>query len=139
MIKVLDMQFIRYVNLFSEVTKIRCNHCFEYNNTIIFAVPKKLVMKSIGKGNQNLEKLNHIIGKRIKIVAIPRGKEDIESFVSMITRPIKFKAIELKGDNAIINAGAQSKAILIGRNKIRLLEMTNILDQYFGVKKVMIK
>jgi NusA-like KH domain protein len=139
MIKVLDMQFIRYANLFNKITKIRCSHCFEYNNTIIFAVPKKFVMKAIGKDSSNLAKLNRMIGKKIKIVAIPRGKEDIESFVSIITKPVKFKAIEIKDNEAIITAGSQNKASLIGRNRVRLNEMTNILEQYFDVKKVMIK
>jgi len=139
MIKVLDMKFIRYANLFNKVTRIRSNHCFEYNNTIVFAVPRKFVMRAIGKNNQNLETLNRIIRKKIKIVAIPYGREDIENFVSIITRPVRFKAIEIRGDEAIISAGSQSKASLIGKGKCRLLEMENILGQYFGVKKVRIK
>jgi len=139
MIKVLDMQFIRYANLFNKVTKIRSNHCFEYNNTIVFAVPRKFVMKAIGVNNSNLEKLNRIIGKKIKIVAIPYGREDIENFISVITRPVKFKGIEVKGDEVTISAGSQSKAALIGRGKCRLLEMENILGQYFGVRKVRVK
>ncbi len=133
------MKFIRYANLFNKVTRIRSNHCFEYNNTIIFAVPRKFVMRAIGKDNQNLETLNRIIRKKIKIVAIPYGREDIENFVSIITRPVRFKAIEIKGDEAIISAGSQSKASLIGKGKCRLNEMENILGQYFGVKKVRIK
>jgi len=137
--KVLDMQFIRYANLFSKVTKIRCIHCFEYNNAIVFAIPRRFIMMAIGKNNINLEKLSKIISKRIKIVAIPNGKEDITGFVTMITKPIKFSGIEIKGDEAIITAGIQSKAALIGRGKIRLNEMENILGQYFGVKKVRIK
>jgi transcription antitermination factor NusA-like protein len=137
--KTLDMQFIRYANLFSRITKIRCSHCFEYNNAIVFAIPRKFVMKAIGKDSSNLEKLSKVIGKRVKIVAIPNGKEDIEGFVSIITKPIKFNGIELRGEEAIITAGMQSKAALIGRGKVRLLEMENILGQYFGVKKVRIK
>jgi len=139
MIKVLDMQFIRYANLFNKVTKIRSNHCFEYNNTIVFAVPRKFVMRSIGKDNQNLERLNRLTGKRIKIVAIPQGREDIESFIATITRPVKFKGIEIRDDEVIITAGMQSKAALIGKQKCRLEEMENILGQYFGIKKVRIK
>ncbi len=139
MMKVLDMKFIRYANLFYKITKIRCSHCFEYNNSILFAVPRKFVLSSIGKDNINLEKLSRIIGKRIKIVAIPNGKEDIEGFVSIITKPVRFNGIELKGDEAIISAGIESKAALIGREKVRLSEMENILGQYFGVKKVRIK
>ena len=137
--KVLDMQFIRYANLFNKVTKIRCSHCFEYNYSIVFAIPRKFVMKAIGKNNSNLEKLSRVIGKRIKIVAIPNGKQDIEGFVSIITKPVKFNGIELRGDEAIITAGIQSKAALIGRGKIRLLEMQNILGQYFGIRRVRIK
>ena len=139
MIKVLNMQFIRYANMFSRVTRIRTNHCFEYNNAIVFAVPRNLVSRALGKNNENLRKLNEVLGKRVKIVAIPNNKEDIENFVSVITYPVKIKAIEIKEGNAIINAGSQSKAILIGRNKCRLNEMQNVLEQYFGVKKVMIR
>ena len=54
MVKVLDMQFIRYANLFSKITYISTNHCFEYNHTIIFVVPRKFVMKAIGLNNINL-------------------------------------------------------------------------------------
>ena len=139
MIKVLDMQFIRYANIFNKVTRIRCNHCFEYNNTIVFAVPKNLVLKSIGRNNLNLETLSRIIGKRIKIIAIPRGKEDIENFVATLIRPIKFRAIEIRDNEAIINTMPQNKASLIGKNKVRLSEMENILGQYFDIKSVRIK
>ncbi len=137
--KVLDMQFIRYANLFYNVTKIRTNHCFEYNHAIVFVVPRHLVMKSIGMNNINLERLSSIIGKKIKIVAIPNGINDIKNFVSVITKPVRFNSIEVLGDEVVINAGNQSKASLIGRDKARLLEMQNILEQYFGIKKVRVK
>jgi transcription antitermination factor NusA-like protein len=139
MVKVLDMKFIRYANLFGRVTRIRTNHCFMYNNTIVFAVPRKFVPMAIGVDNSNLKQLNQLTGKRIKIVAIPNGREDIENFVSVITYPTKFRAIEIRDNDAIINADPQSKASLIGRGKIRLEEMENILGQYFGIKKVMIR
>jgi NusA-like KH domain protein len=139
MIKILDMQFIRYANLFYKITKIRTKHCFEYNHTIIFVVPRALVMSAIGMNNKNLERLNEIIGKKIKIVAIPNGVQDIRNFVSIITRPVRFKSIEINGDEVVINAGSQSKASLIGKGKMRLEEMENILKQYFDIKKVRIK
>ncbi|MDD5193095.1 MAG: hypothetical protein PHF67_00760 [Candidatus Nanoarchaeia archaeon] len=139
MIKVLDMQFIRYANLFTKITNVRTNHCFEYNHTIIFVVPKGLVKKAIGLQNRNLEKLSQIIGKKIKIVAIPLGRPDIKNFVSIITKPVRFKSIEIQDDEVIINAGPQSKASLIGKEKVRLGEMENILKQYFDIRSVRIK
>ena len=84
MIKVLDMQFIRYANLFTKITNVRTNHCFEYNHTIIFVVPRNFVKKAIGIQNRNLEKLSQEIEKKIKIVAIPQGRQDIRNFVSII-------------------------------------------------------
>ena len=137
--KILDMRFIRYVNLFNNITRVRTKHCFEYNNTIIFVVPRKFVSNALGPGNSNLEKLNRIIGKKIKVIAEPKGKEDLESFISIITRPIRFKGIEIKDNEIVIIANSQNKASLIGKGKLRIDEMENILDQYFGIKKVRIK
>ncbi len=139
MVRVLNMQFIRYANLFEKITKVRTQHCFNYNSSILFVVPRQFVSKSIGQDNQNLRRLSEILKKRIKIVPAPSGIEGIENFVSVIVHPLKFKAIEIKDNQAIINADIQSKAGLIGRYKRRLEEMQNILDQYFGIKKVLIK
>jgi len=105
----------------------------------VFAVHRKFVVRAIGKDNINLEKLNRMTGRKIKIVAIPNGREDIENFVATITRPVRFKGIEVRDGEVVISAGSQSKAALIGRGKVRLEEMENILGQYFGVKKVRIK
>jgi len=139
MVKVLDMKLIRYANLFNKITRIRTNHCFLYNNTIVFAVPRSFVVKAIGRDNSNLKTLNQMIGKKIKIVAIPDGKEDIEKFVSVIVYPVKFKSIDIRDSEAVINASSQSKASLIGRGKIRLTEMQGILEQYFGIKKLRVR
>lgn len=139
MTKVLDLRFIRYANLFTSVTNIRTNHCFEYNNTLIFAVPREFVGRAIGENNENLRELSILTNKKIKIVPIPSGIEDIENFVSIITKPVKFRAIEIKDNEAIITAPTQSKAALIGRGKVRMIELENILSQYFDIKKVRFK
>jgi N utilization substance protein A len=138
MVKILDMQLIRYSNLFERVTKLKSKHCFLYNNMIVFVVPRKLIARAIGKENVNLKKLSEITKRRIKVVPEPSGIEDIENFVSVIVAPIKFRALEVKDGEALITATIQSKASLIGRDKIRLEEMENILKQYFDVKKVRI-
>lgn len=139
MVKVLDMRFIRYLNLFNKITGFSINHCFEYNNTIVFVVPRNLVMKAKGVNNINIKKLSKIIGKKVKIVAAPKSIEDLSRFASIITYPIKFNSISVKDGEAIISANIQNKASLIGREKARLLEMENILNQYFGIRKVKIK
>lgn len=142
MAKTLDMKFIRYLNLFEKITRISVQHCFSYNSVIIFVVPEGIISRAIGEGGKNIKKLSEILGKKTKIVALPLGKQkrDIEKFILAIVHPIKFKDIEIDEEEkkVVINAGRQCKAALIGRNRSRMNEMQNILDEYFGIKELRI-
>ncbi len=136
MARTLDMRLIRYINLFKKVTNMRAEHCFSYNNNLIFVVPKNKMSKAIGENGRNVKKLSEILGKKVKIIASPQGRESIEDFISAIVHPVKFKNLDVQGDKVIINASKQSKASLIGRNKTRLNEMKNILQEYFGINEL---
>lgn len=134
--RTLDMKSIRYINLFEKITKTRAQHCFLYNSAIVFIVSRDDISRAIGSEGRNIKKLTEIMGKRVKVVAIPAGKQDLARFISAVIHPVKFKSIEVKGDSLAINAGRQSKATLIGRNKCRLAEMQEILESYFGIKEL---
>ncbi len=132
MVKTLNMKFMRYINLFEKISRVRPKHCFEYCNNIIFIVDKAKVSKAIGEEGKNVKKISEIMGKKVKVVAKPENNADIEDFILDIIHPAKFKSIEIKSNEIIVNAGSQSKAMLIGRNKSRLNEMQNIIKQYFN-------
>src|SRR3989338_2025507 len=123
MIRTLDMNFIRYLNLFEKITKVRAQHCFRYNLTIVFLVPKELMSKTLGEGGRNVKRLSEILEKKVKVIAVPFGRGDIVKFITAIVYPVKFKGVEIRDNCAIISAGLQSRASLIGRNKTRLFEM----------------
>jgi transcription antitermination factor NusA-like protein len=128
--KTIDMRFMRYLNLFERETRVRTKNCFEYNNMIIFAVPPQLVSKAIGSEGNNIRHLSEILGKKIKVISLPfRG---IYDFVLKVVEPIKFKSLEIVNNEIVINAGRQSKAALIGRNKKRWEELSAITREYFG-------
>ena len=93
---------------------------------------------AVQKDLEEIFELFPILKKRIRIIPAPEGVDSIENFVSVIVHPVRFKAIEVKNNEAIINAGSQSKAVLIGRFKKRLEEMQDILNQYFGIKNLTI-
>ena len=131
MTKTIDMQHMRYINLFRKISRISPHHCFCYNNIIIFVVAKKSLRLAIGNESRNLRKLNQIIGRKVRVVIEPIGIEDAEQFVSTIIAPAEIKNIEIEGNSLIINAGGQNKAILIGRNKSRFEEMKKIIKEYF--------
>lgn len=126
------MQIMRYINLFSKISKISPNHCFIYNSTVIFVVPESKVSQAIGENGKNIKKISEILQRKIKVVVLPHGIEDAEKFISNVIYPNQMKSIEIKDNYLIINAGSQNKAMLIGRNKTRFEEMKRIVKNYFG-------
>lgn len=143
MINTIDMQRMRYINLFGKVCKVSTKHCFLYNNSIIFVVPKKKVSLAVGKNGENMRKLGDILRKKIKVVAeLPeeeeKKKEEMQRFVSAIVDPITFNKVEVKGGEIVITAGRQSKAALIGRNRQREKELEGILKNFFAIGKLRI-
>ena len=132
MVKTIDMQEMRYLNLFEKITKVRTRFCFSYNNVIMFAVPQNLLARSLGRDARNIKKIHQILGKKIKVVPIPRGAEDMKEFIQKIVNPVEFKDVELKDDKVVLTAGSRNKAALIGRSKRRLHEMQKIVHDFFG-------
>jgi len=131
MANTIDMQEMRYLNLFERIMRVRTRFCLKYNEAIIFCVPKNMVARSVGDNGRNIRQMSEILGKRIKVVAAPLGIEDAESFIKSITSPVTFRNFEIRG-NEIIISGGSNKAALIGRNKRRLLEMQKIVKDFFG-------
>lgn len=131
MVNTLDMQDLRYLNLFEKVTRIRTHYCFEYNNTIIFCVPREFVSQAIGPDARNLRRISEIIKKRVKVIYIPKDSQDIKRFIELVVSPVTFKDLEILPNEIVMNAGSQSKAALIGREKRRLIEMQKITQNFF--------
>lgn len=131
MINTIDMKDMMHLKLFSKITRIDTHFCFDYNETIFFCVPKPLLSRAIGEGAKNVRRINEIIHKKVRILANPRGVEDAKKFIEAIVKPVTFKEIQITENEIILNAGSQSKAALIGRNKRRLLEMQQIVADYF--------
>lgn len=132
MVNTIDMQDMRYLNLFGKITRVNTRFCFKYNETMVFCVPRLLIPKAVGERGKNIKQMSEIIGKRIKVIPIPNGIRDAEYFIKAIVSPVTFKNLEVKDNEIILTAGNQSKAALIGRNKRRFLEMQKISKNYFG-------
>lgn len=143
MTKTFDMQFIRYINLFSKVSQVPAKHCFVYNNMLVFVVPGFALEKAIGRDNENLKKVSNILGKRIRVVAEPKDEKDLKDFIRVIVSPVEFDNAQIiVGENGkevvITTPGRENKAMLIGRGRARETELKDILEQYFKVKNLRI-
>jgi NusA-like KH domain protein len=141
MTKTFNMQFIRYINIFSRVTGVPAKHCFAYNNMIVFIIPGFALERAIGRDNSNLKKLSEIIGKRIRVVAEPSNIKEIHRFIEILAAPIQFEKVEVNNETkeaTITTSGMESKAMLIGRGRARETELREILEQYFKIKTLRI-
>ena len=132
MVTTINMQDLRYLNLFNKITKVQTRFCFSYNETLFFCVPKPMLSRAIGEGGRNVRAINEITKKRVKIIVGPRDIEDLKTFISSVVAPVTFKEVSVEGNEVNLNAGKQSKAALIGRNRRRLIEMQKIIHDFFG-------
>lgn len=130
--KTIDMQGIRYLNLFEKVTNIKTRFCFGYNQKLIFCVRKNALFRAVGQQGKNVHRISDITGKKVRIIPLPSKIEDAREFIKRIIEPVGFKNIKIENDQIIINAGRENKAALIGRNKRRFFEMQKIIEDFFG-------
>ncbi len=130
MVRIISMQLMRYLNLFEKISGVGTKDCLIYNSGIIFAVSKSNVSKAIGEKGKNVKKLESILNRKVKIVALPNNIEDAELFILAIIHPNKFRALTVTDKEIVIKAGRQSKAILIGRGKMKLRELREIVKEY---------
>lgn len=138
MAKILDMQFIRYINLLEKVSGVSTTNCFMYNNTLYFAVPKSKFQKAVGPRGANVKKISETLRKKIKIIEMPSTDVGIKKFVLDLISPIEVNSIEVKDGELIISAVMQSRAMIIGRDRAREKEMIEILNKLFGITSVKI-
>jgi NusA-like KH domain protein len=134
MVNTIDMKDLRHINLFGKITKISTRYCFNYNDIIMFCVPKSKISQALGNRGENLKKISDVLKRRIRILPIPRGVEDAETFIQSIINPVTFKEIQITPEEIIVTAGPQSKAALLGRHKRRLSEMQEIVKDFFGLQ-----
>jgi transcription antitermination factor NusA-like protein len=138
MVGTIDMQFMRYLNMFNKVCRVETKYCFRYNNQLIFVVPMKKVSLAIGPQASKAKTLAQRLGRKIKIVGMTKEltKENIEKFITSIIDPITFNKLELKGKQVVIIGGRQTRASLIGRNRVREQELLKILNGIYGIESI---
>ena len=132
MTNTIDMQDMRYLNLFERIMGVRTRFCFKYNEGIVFCVPRALVSRSVGTNGKNIKEMSEILQRRIKVVAFPESIRDAEFFIRSVVNPTTFKNFEIR-ENEILITGGDNKAMLIGRNKKRLFEMQKIVRDFFDM------
>ena len=126
----LDQQSIQCLNIFSKIAGVRTQDCFMYNNARIFVVKPRLLSKAVGERGKNVRRMSNLFRTRVRVMS----GSTLGNFIKDIVQPVKFKKLVIENGQVTIYAGQQAKASLIGRNKVRLIELADILKRYYGIK-----
>ncbi|MDK2849357.1 MAG: transcription termination/antitermination protein NusA [Candidatus Woesearchaeota archaeon] len=126
----LDLNLLRYINLFESISQARVKDCFEdLMGNLIFIVYPGEASKAIGKRGVNINKTSSLINKKIKVVEF---NPDVEKFITNLIYPLKVNSVEFNDGLVIIKDNdRQKKSMLIGRNAKNLRFLESIVKKYF--------
>lgn len=130
--RVITSEIIGYINLFENLTRARVKDCYQGSEALIFVVQEGEAGKAIGKGGENIKRLNHLLKKRVKVVEF---SSDPVKFVSNLILPIKAE-IHLEDEKTILitGQGAKFKQAVLGPERKNLKELQTIVSNYFSVE-----
>ena len=127
----LDITLIQNLNLFTKLTALNAKNCFIYGNTMFFVVDHFSFQKAKERRDSSLRRLSFLLKKKVRIITLP---DNVDKFIQLITYPVKYNQLINENGYITIQAGQQAKASLIGRNHARVLELAEILKQYYDIK-----
>jgi hypothetical protein len=92
---VIDMRLMRYINLFSKISKVSTTNC-SFTTTNNFCRPKRKSFSGYRKRCYQRKKAWDILGKKIKIVVMPDKENREESQNSLKMLSSQLSSIRLK-------------------------------------------
>src|SRR3989338_924463 len=129
---------MKFISLFDAITGVPAKDVFANPKTdgLIFLVPQGKVGQAVGRNGQNVQKLERIIKKRIRIVEFD---EDPIRFISNFVYPLKVDSAQLDGKTITLRCpDTKTKALLIGRESGNLTFLVSIVSRYFDVESIKI-
>jgi len=128
-----DSNLIKLIALFESETGAKVKDCIA-DGMLIFIMEEAEMGKAIGRNGSNVKKMEKKLNKKIKIVEF---NSDALRFIRNLLYPIENLDIDLNNELITIRAkDANTKAMLIGRERQNINHLTNIVKRYFNVKEM---
>ena len=131
-----DINLMKFISLFENLTRAKVKDCIE-GETLTYIVENGEISKAIGKGAINIQKIEGILRRKIKVVEF---NENLCSFVANLIRPLRVENItEENGIVTITDKDNKTKGLLIGRNAKNLANHKNIVSRYFEIQDIVVR
>jgi transcription termination/antitermination protein NusA len=131
---VYDLEMIKLINLFENVTHARVKDAFYFKDILTFIVFEGDMFKALGKNLSNLHKMENMLQKRVKIVEF---SSDIIKFITNLLYP--YKVAEIRKDDKIVtitDPDTKTKGLIIGAKAQNLRAYEGIVKKYFEIEEI---
>ena len=132
-----DEQTIRYVSLFQDVTQTTVVDCIDTTERIIFVVKEGQIGRAIGKGGENIAKLERMFNRDVHVVEF---SEKPEVFIANVFRNYDVKKVELEErrglTHATVTVESTKKGKAIGRDGRNLRIARDLIARHHPVQSV---
>jgi N utilization substance protein A len=128
-----DADVMKIIALFEGSTGARVKDCIS-NERLIFIVEENEIGKAIGKKGNNIKRLENVLKKKIRVVGF---SHDVLQFIKNLLYPLQIANIE-NNDGCVTITGpdTKTKALIIGRDKKNLNNLTSIVKRYFDIGEI---
>ncbi|HEY9703974.1 MAG TPA: NusA-like transcription termination signal-binding factor [Allocoleopsis sp.] len=131
---VYDVELIKTINLFEQVTHARVKEAFYMKDTLVFLVFEGDKFKALGKELSNLKKIEKMLQKKIRIVEF---NSDPVKFITNLIYPYRVETITLNdGIVTISDQDPKTKGLLIGAKAQNLRMYESIAKKYFEITEI---
>lgn len=132
-----DVELIKIINLFENVTKSRVKEAFYMKETLTFIVFEGDIYKALGKNLENLKKIETMLKKKIKIVEF---NTDLAKFIRNLIYPYRVDDVNVDGKIITIHdEDTKTKGLIIGAKAQNLRQYESIVKKYFDIDEIKVE
>ena len=113
-----DINLMKYISLFENVTRSKVKDCIDNNGNLIFIVENGEIAKAIGKKAINIKKIEGLLKKKVRVIEF---NEDISYENGVVT---------------ITDSSNKTKGMIIGRDAVNLKKHKEIVSRYFDLEDI---
>jgi N utilization substance protein A len=127
-----DQEIMGLIGVLGRLLRIRIKDLFKEEDVIYCIVEPGQIGKAIGKGGENIKKVNQVVKKKVKFVEF---RNTAAGFVRNLIYPIRVEGIEEKeGVVEIVGGDRKTKGLLIGRDGRNLALLNKAVKRFFDVE-----
>jgi len=130
-IKKYNAETLRYMTLFSRVTRIMPLECFLAKDYVIFILNKGMAARAIGKEGKNMKVIKNTLKKEVKVI---EQADSVETLVENYLFPIRPRYVEVEDETKTIIITFRirgERQALLGHNKQGLMCIKEVVNHFY--------